>query len=223
MISRVWVWALVVPCVLGGLLTHPEACVAQDEALNSLYDGAWAVQFRISENFTLSTFSGSIISIKRHYSERSALRAGLSLSLAALDAQSDRELTDTTITSNHDSNAYSVRLELQYMRYTNPQGRLSPYWGVGPLVGYGDSSSKDSFGGDTFKRDSRAWELGLIGSLGVEWFPARYIGLHAEYGLSFTYNNQKDTRKSPSGVQTDKSTVWRFGGEGVLFGLSIYF
>ena len=91
------------------------------------------------------------------------------------------------------------------------------------MVGYGDSSSKDSFGGDTFKFDSRAWELGLIGSLGVEWFPARYIGLHAEYGLSFTYNNEKDTRESPAGVQTDKSTSWRFGGEGVLFGLSIYF
>ena len=219
--SRTWVWGVIVAAALGGLLAQPQTCAAQDENVNSLQPGAWAVQFRISENFTLSTFAGSILSVKRQFSAHAAVRAGLSLSFETSDFETS--VQDTTL-SKDDVNAFGFRLELQYLRYTRPQGKLSPFWGVGPLVGYMDSGSKFSSGTTTARQDTRQWDLGMVGSLGVEWFPVSFISVHAEYGLAFTYSTFRSEQKVDSTQsRVQESSAWRFQGDGVLFGLSLYF
>ncbi len=176
MTGKIWVSGLIIPVVLGGLLAHPTTSAAQDGTSNPLRDGSWAIQFRITDNFSLSTFSGSVISVKRHYSARSALRAGLSLSLSAGSLESERAFQDTTITARGDSDAYSFRVELQYLGYTSPSRKVSPYWGVGPLVGYAYSYSRGSSPGSDLIQERREWTLGLIGSLGAEWFPTSFLG-----------------------------------------------
>lgn len=47
---------------------------------NSLLKGAWALQFQINNNFSVSSFQGSTLSAKRHFSNKKAMRFGVSLS-----------------------------------------------------------------------------------------------------------------------------------------------
>jgi hypothetical protein len=63
----------------------------------------------------------------------------------------------------------------------------------------------------------------MLGSLGAEWFPVRFIGLHAEYGLTLTYSSLKAETENPTFTETQTAKGWAFDGDGVLLGLSVYF
>jgi hypothetical protein len=55
--------------------------VAQNqEANHSLERSTWSLQFQISNNFTLSSFQGSVISAKYHFSKQRAFRFGSAIS-----------------------------------------------------------------------------------------------------------------------------------------------
>jgi hypothetical protein len=43
---------------------------------------SWAVQFRVTDNFTLSSFGGSVLSLNKHISDSNAFRASVGLSIA---------------------------------------------------------------------------------------------------------------------------------------------
>lgn len=202
-------------------MSHPATSTAQETSRSPLDGGTWALQFRISDNFTLSNFSGSIISLKRHYSARSAFRAGFSLLLSSGSAETDR--SGMTPPAEKDDDHIGLLIDLQYVRYWNPAGRLSPYWAIGPRVGYAKANSKFAAGDAQVRRDeSRQWTVGMIGSLGAEWFPVRFIGLHAEYGLTLTYSSFKSETEDVIFTETQTGTSWSFGGDGVLLGLSVY-
>jgi hypothetical protein len=174
------------------------------------------------DNFTLSNFSGSIISLKRHHSARSAFRAGFSLSLSSGSSETDP--SDTSLPVEIDNDDVGLLVDLQYVRYSNPAGRLSPYWAIGPRVGYAKQNLKSATGDDQVERyERRQWTVGVIGSLGAEWFPVRFIGLHAEYGLTLTYSSIKAEREDTPFTETQTGRVWTFEGDGVLLGLSVYF
>ena len=64
--------------------------------LDSL-DGKFALQFRITDNFSLSNFQGTILSGKYHFSKRDAIRLGISLSLSSSDSETELNRLDTTI------------------------------------------------------------------------------------------------------------------------------
>ena len=53
------------------LIILPLSAAAQDDS--ALQPGAWALQFQVTENFTLDDFQGSVVSVKYHSSAKSAL------------------------------------------------------------------------------------------------------------------------------------------------------
>jgi hypothetical protein len=217
MYSKTLSWGMIVSFALGGWLANPENCASQESSANALEGGSWAFQFRISENFTLSDFSGTVISLKRHHSARSAFRVGFSTWITNYSSETE---SPGGPSPERDEDRLILDVDLQYLRYSNTDGRLSPFWGVGPLIRFASHSDKHNSGSGI---DSRQWTFGVLGSLGVEWFPVRFIGFHAEYGLSITYSTSRTEMGDLSSPEIRTSNVWGFVGREVLFGLSVYF
>jgi hypothetical protein len=193
---------------------------------NSLEAGAWSLQFKITDNFSLSTFTGSLVSLKRHFSPRSALRVGIGLSALQTDSEGEFSDPDTVFTDVGESSFTGVQVDLQYVRYTNPESRGSLFWGIGPTFQYSKSDAMIDYGGDTVDSRRRRWSIGIIASLGVEWFPTKVIGIHAEYGLQGLYSSMTDDSERTNSTESSRhrdSTFWTVSGQSVLLGLSVYF
>jgi hypothetical protein len=99
------------------ILTLTNTTSAQTSYLDSL-DGKYALQFQISENFTLSDFQGAILSGKYHLGKRSAIRLGLSINFD--DSDSDREITLSDSLNYHEnaetnSIGFTIILILNYL------------------------------------------------------------------------------------------------------------
>ena len=183
---------------------------------DSIAAGAWALQFRITGNFSLSDFQGAALSGKYHATSTSAIRLGFSASGGVSDREqtsfsesSGRLLDDPapgqeseeTRESNRDETAYSLGLDGQYVTYINPDGRVKLFGGIGPTIRYQHDDANDSDfqldeSGDrldvriteTTTRDDRdTWTFGGLALLGGEWFASPHISLSAEYGLSVEY------------------------------------
>ncbi|MCB1048159.1 MAG: hypothetical protein KDC10_13265 [Calditrichaeota bacterium] len=214
--------------LMGCLLMPLRESRAQDaERVSPLRQGAWAIQFGIAPNFTLNSFSGSILSVKRHVSASSALRLGLSGSLESLDGTTEYTYPDTLF--NHDtiSNATSLGVELQYLHYSDPRNGLSLYWGAGPSLqlSHGKQTTQEYDVERSYLQ--HRWSLGLLCSLGVEWCPARFVGIHGEYGLAVEYISQSDQydRQSESELtgRNMETSGWQERSRPVRFGISLYF
>lgn len=206
---------------------------------NSLETGAWALQFQISRNFTLSRFEGSVISAKRHFSDKKSLRFGLSLNASISDAeQNSKQFTSDTLrqilTADSDSDVQNIELNVQYLFYPSPEKEINLFLGVGPMVGFNRSNSETgSERGtpnpveSTSQRTSKRWSLGISANLGAEWFATKNISFLAEYGLSLNYIWVKDSRTDKTaGIVTEaenKSKILNLSATSVKFGLSVYF
>ena len=211
-------------CALGLLLLTPRPCASQEDRKDSpLQGGAWALQFKIEDDFQLSTFKGSVLSIKRHYSPNSALRAGVSFSLSTVDLEDDFISPDTTFSTVRDIDSYDFGIELQYLRYSNPDARVSMFWGVGPSLNVSRNESGLS-NGNTSTSVNKRWRAGITASVGAEWFPVGTVGIHAEYGVAFEYSSTVDEAENNDSLTRKRDgDAWLIRGRSVLFGLSIYF
>jgi hypothetical protein len=226
--QRVVLTALGTGVMILSLLVAPADCVAEDSGrADPLREGAWAVQFGITPNFTLNTFSGGILSMKRHFSSHSAVRGGLSGSLQSLDEKDGWSLSDTAASADNAWDTRSLGIELQYLYYPRPTSEAALYFGTGPSF----QSSKDD---QEYRADERRngrtrheWTLGLVNSLGVEWCPAKFIGIHAEYGLEVVYVSRSESSTSPTDsgpyLRESDSHGWRVANRPVRFGVSVYF
>lgn len=216
-------------CVLlmASALLLSSAALAQESPDFGPEGGDWALQFQITEDFTLSDFQGSIVSVKYHSSDRSAWRAGLGLEF---DSNTDeRERTTGGVPGALLSSEFSrqtVRLDLQYLRYANPVAKIQFLFGGGPFGAF-DHRATESFvdGMSQGRQESDRWEAGLSGLLGVEWFVASRLSLHAEYGLEFVYAQTTASADNPVSDQksSQNGETWAFGARGVLLGVSAYF
>ena len=120
----------------------------------------------------------------------------------------------------------AARLDLQYLRYANPDAAIQFLFGGGPFAGF-DNRSHESFadGVSRTREENDRWEAGVSGLLGVEWFVARKLSLHAEYGFEFAYG--KRTASVVDSVSGNISSIdgesTGFGSRSVLLGVSAYF
>jgi hypothetical protein len=221
----------------------------QSRAVNSLREGAWALQFGIRNNFTLGSFQGATIAAQYHLSSTHALRAGVFVGGNVGDGTNlgTRLYADTigsSTSNNNSSNSINVSLTVQYVWYTNPQGAVQFYGGVGPSVYYNhrhdeQEQIRNEIANGYWTKTSatltnNSWGVGTTGVAGVEWFAAEWFALHAEYAESINYSwssnesEAKTTWSSPGSARTtDKTTGsgkgWSLNSLGVNFGLSIYF
>lgn len=193
----------------------------ENEIENPLTTDSKALQFQISDNFNLESFSGSVISYKWQLSESRAKRIGVSLNNQFVF----QEFPD----ADRDENAlfFNTSVEYTWLNYTDPTSDIKFYYGYGPIVSFRfDRNETDETNSNSTSRN--VWYgAGATGFAGGEWFFHSSMSLHAEYRAGFLVQHQRLNRdiENPSGDQDidEYSTIVSFGGNGVRFGLSIYF
>jgi hypothetical protein len=199
--------------------------------------GAYALQFATSGDLALNRFQGSVLSAKRHFSRSRAVRFGISGSIFSDDSGEDDRYTvaDTAAFEDRQSNRdreCTVGIDLQYLHYTAPRGRLIGFTGCGPLAEYGwrDSYRQDLFhsGSHDSRMQRRGWTVGASGLIGVEWFASRSVSLHTEYGMRVAYEWSRgrgtvhDYPANRTGRTSSSSHGWRVSGSLVQLGISAY-
>jgi opacity protein-like surface antigen len=216
----------VVASVVALLLLVSGACLAEDDApadsmsKTALRAGAKALQFQIDNNFHLSSFDGTTISLTKQKSPNSAIRIGLSISGSLSNSdQNDDDQTNTrriTVGDRNDNNI-SVNLNALCLRYrTATNGSINPYVGIGPTIGF--SRNKTEASGTTYYTDAtiestssdRRYTLtgGIASAVGVEWFVSKSLSLTAEYGVQLVYvYTDRDSSSRSTRITEDSTSV----------------
>lgn len=198
-------------CILV-LVTCPPAFAQSDDAPD--IEDRWALQFGVTQNFTLNDFQGTLISAKKQYSGRRAFRVGLGFNASIINSTNDG--TDTA--RETDQNNQSINATAQWIRYLLPESDLRAYWGGGPEVTFGRVAiSRDTEGTDTSRLSLGG---GATGVLGAEWFVHARISLSAEYRAELVYRWSREEQGESSSNTEHRLFL---GGQGVLFGVSVYF
>jgi hypothetical protein len=210
-----WLCALVV-----GFLLQPAQEASAQESRQETQRDPWAVQFRVTENFTLGSFEGSVLALKRHLTPHHSIRASLGLSLRGQTSEATRD----TLLSSRENDAHAVNINMEYLWYARPQSTISLFLGGGPLFQYARSSSSTAFPSPSPSITRTDKAFGIRAVVGVEWFVTRQIGLHSEYGVETVRNTQEQTNRSPfSPPYTTKVTSWSVEGRSAYLGASVYF
>ncbi len=217
---------------------------------NSLKEGAWALQFQISGNFTLSPFEGLALSGKRHLSATDAIRLGITIGLNNSESDRiDKTIENDTVslfsegTTAQSVNGQSIDIHAHYLFYTNPQEEVNLFLGSGLSVqysrGYQEASGIEPRPPGLSSRayhqsvENKKIGFGIVGLTGVEWFATKRLSLHAEHSIAISYEKStySETRKTLIGPPIEYSgrsvnewtgKGWRVSSQGVKFGLSVY-
>jgi hypothetical protein len=209
---------------------------AQNDSIsnkNSLVEGAWAMQFQMSSYFTLSSFQGTIISVKKHLTDQSAIRFGVSTTLNISDDNAHRELitfSNYVNYNSYDNHLYRLSINSQYLYYLLGSTDVHLYVGSGPEIYY--SWDKSEYEGDTARYASRdiSSGFGMSGVIGVEWFATSSLSLHAEYSTiaryTWTDNKREFTNfnitKVPE-IKWSSGNYFSLSPSYIKLGLSAYF
>jgi len=225
------------------------AHAASGDAPEAMAPGSWSVQFSVLPDFTLGSYSGANLSLKRHLAGGRAVRFGVSVTvngggedLSNVDA--DTVVTNTQIASS-DVNLVSIGVNGYYLWYTDRAAPIHAYWGAGPLISFARRHDERSqtqtiaFNGQPPQTaivnddiTSRDWRVGAAANLGVEWLVARRLGLFAEYSTALTYLSSRNTRHSTTEVTNasprssdfeDHNHRVDFSGGGGRLGVSVYY
>ncbi len=228
-------------------LANPHAFSQDKDTLrnNSLVHNAWALQFQIGSNFTLWSFQGAVVSVKRQLNACEALRLGVSGSFnfgdnTGMSAATQADTAWGGYSSSRNSSQHGIALNMQYLVYPNPEAEINLFFGVGPVFQYSynlDESEDLSISPNLGRRQTssikrNSWGVGLSGLTGVEWFATRALSLHAEYGVTLirVWSSAAEERAffEPTvpivrNKNETKQKAWQFNANSVKFGLSVYF
>ncbi len=199
----------------------------------------YAFQFTVPNFLKFSGFEGSLISMKYHINDHSALRIGVNVNLGSSknnDQKNSRP--DSLYTDNkRNDHSYSFSISLPYLYYWHPQKAIKFYSGIGPRLSYGYYYSKthQQFDApqqswkDISDQKTAAYGIGLRALAGVEWFFHQSMSLSLEYGALLDYNHSKITSNSESIKQTSvrqertqTRNYWKFYPKSIFLVLSVY-
>lgn len=206
-----------------------------------------AIQFRINDNFNLSSFQGSVISYKKHITEQNAYRIGISLSKNFQSEEGnkyydlwskDTLYNDTESSINNIHKKWGFAIMAQWLKYSESNYGIFTFFGVGPKATYtyfyseNETRSLDSSWTDLNYHviESNIINIGMTCTLGVEWFFRNNMSLHSEYLTTYTLGKRKYSiedinedylRKRVTKEKTE--TPINSLSSSVEFGLSIYF
>ena len=192
--------------------------------------GKYALQFQISQNFTLGNFLGSVISGSYHLTNTSSVRIGLSYTgtMDNTDKMNNNDSLSNLENTTNDVNSTSIDLMVQYLVATPVTNNILFYWGAGPRGGVIFSKTTNNHTQTATQNYANSekkngWSAGAMASAGVEWFFSRQMSLLAEYGISYLYTYTKTTTTSGQYTYEIKEYNYSLGGSSVRFGLSVYF
>jgi hypothetical protein len=179
---------------------------------NSLHKGSMSLDFRITYRSYLESFSGSIISGKYQYSDKSALRCGLTLNIE----RDERMRTASTYSAVYD--IFSVKMIAQYLRYLSSNKKISSYYALGPTIYFTRYEVNDAN-----RSIQRYIYAGFQINWGVEWFVSKSISLVAEYGASIIFHGWDEDGSYYIGPERPDGFEFSLKSNPVNFGLSVYF
>jgi len=206
-----------------------------DQSQSSETENLWALQFQVLENFKISTFEGSTISLKKVLSDCSSLRFGVSIYTDFSDV--DEENTTTTAKNLQKNDQLSLNINSLYLWNTPIKNDISAYCGIGPTLSIGlyKTTSKNEGSNDVTYTTieeittQNTFGIGVSGVVGVEWFVKDNISILGEYETIAIYNYTK-TKTEVTNNNSDsnynlerKGNTFRFISVGAKLGVSIYF
>ncbi len=197
--------------LLGCITLAPRAQADDGDPQHSLEAGRTALTFGLSSSSErLVSFDGSLITFKKQFSRRTALRLGLGLNVDLSDSDGDSRsemtrIADDTVTTwdedfqQRDNDAVGVDLDVVLIHYSGDDRPIHLYYGAGPMISYAYSrqQNRDEDVLEDYERvrvadsERTTWRLGVRCVLGVEWFAARWFSLHAEYRVRGNYYHSK--------------------------------
>ena len=213
---------------------------AQTDTLN--LKGKWALQFQVTENFTLDDFQGAAFSGKFHFNNHSAIRVGVDLNGFSSDENHTIENVDgDSLHFMEESRAFgrtTIKIGIQYLHYTTISNSISMFIGGGLSHYTSPDYTRDVNDEDNLiTRSGRFSGYGADFILGTEWFVKSNIGISAEYNSGYSYsksnittifyeeNNLSDEIAEENylykrSVSFDNSS---FNNHKVKFGVTVYF
>jgi hypothetical protein len=206
-----------------------------EQSKSSETENVWALQFQILDNFQLSTFEGSAISLKKVLSDCSSLRFGVSINTAISDLDEENKTTIAKNSQKYDQ--VSLNISSLYLWNTPIKNDVSAYCGIGPTLSFGHyktTSKNEGFSDETYIMTENittenTFGIGVSGVVGVEWFVKDNISILGEYETIAIYNFTKTkteinySNSSPNYTDERKGNVFRLYSVGVKLGVSIYF
>lgn len=193
------------------------------DKINPLRNGSKALQFQISDHFNLASFSGTTFSYKRQLTSTQAKRIGLSLS----NNYNWKNYPDSENSQETSHLDLYIRTDYTWMNYTNPESDIKFFYGYGPGIRVRLKRSVEE-ANRKYTDQHTFYGIAGIGYAGVEWFFQSSMSLHAEYQASVQVNHSRF--KSTSTRSGNKKVITKhninsidLSGDGVKFGLSVYF
>jgi len=203
---------------------------SQNKYDRSYLKGLYSIQFGISDNFRLSTFEGSLLSVKYNFTEKTALRIALSIYANSTNNVNQHFRQDTLyVKTINEDDGKSSSISLLLLRRIRDRDYISVYFGVGPFVSYNKHRTHDEtyyYNNDTnpfSDGQNNYWDLGLAGLLGSEVFVTKYISIFAEYNCRYRYRYIKSNGERRTELTTTKTKSSEFKSLSLKFGLSVYF
>ncbi|MEW6702103.1 MAG: hypothetical protein AB1298_05235 [Bacteroidota bacterium] len=210
--------------------------VQKDSVSNS---DLWAIQFQLSQDFQLTTFEGSTLSLKRILSSGDALRFGISIdgNYSNTDNEDKNLLAPPSVSNTkNDQTTIGFSVSALYLWYSKIKNHVSVYYGVGPTLSFGYNKTKNTTSnfGATYQTSSEninsntSYGFGASAKLGIEWFLLKNISVIGEYGtdMRLTFSKTKIERNanaSKLAETTSDTNRFLFTSSGVRVGFSIYF
>jgi len=215
-------------------LTYSDECDStSNNSRFNIRSNSTALQFSIDPNFQLGSFQGSSISIKKHISEKRALRYGFSVSGGNTIIESSRQVIDNDtlcVKNASDSYSYSFTLRTQYLIYKSKRYSYL-FYGLGPIFRYvkqtQESETKNKLKGEWDSSginngDTKRFDYGLSFVFGVEVFISKTISIHGEYYQELTYRNEYYKEVRPTQITKNNTQGFFLSGGYADFGCSFY-
>ena len=210
-------------------LTYSGIGFAQQASYLDSLDGKFALQFQITDNFSLTNFQGTVLSGKYHFSRRDAIRIGVSLNLRGSDAEYEIKYFDTTAVDNSklDDNKFEIIVNTQYIRYMNVSESIAFFGGIGPFINFFNLTRERTIKAgeidDKLETETNGFTTGLDMIIGVEWWFHKHMSLSAEYGIQFAYRSSENIIRDEEKEGKTEYTTYDLTGNQINFGISVYF
>lgn len=202
---------------------------------NSKKTNNYALSFGIAGNFRLGAFNGDI-AVKKIIDNTHQLRLFLSPRIFTKNDETNSSNNNITVTNDNETRNYSIGVGADYLWTLITNEDITMFGGTGLVFTYGNNNFKVTSQSKFNANDNNKFinetnnpftNIGIRGTLGVEWKVTDKIGIHSEYLFTGSYNWSKSEIKSSRNV-IDNPTKTRTSsgislGSGVLFGISIYF
>jgi hypothetical protein len=189
---------------------------------------SYALSFGVADNFRLDRFNMDI-AVKKIISDKNQIRLLLSPRLSM--RSNDETISGNNLSQEVKTVNLSMGVGSDYLWTLLKNEEIQMFGGTGLMATYGkDKNDRTTTNIDKTisksETNSPFINIGIRGTLGVEWKVSKSIGIHGEYLATCSYNwSRTETISSLNGISNPTISSKSSGltlFTGVLFGVSVY-